>query len=115
MPDQAIRLLLDEDVWQGLAKALREAGYDTISTTEAGLKGLSDEEILAHAIAEGRALLTHNIQDFAPLAETYFLQGIEHPGIIVARQFEKGDLLRRVLNLLRTLTPERLANTLRFL
>jgi predicted nuclease of predicted toxin-antitoxin system len=114
MPERAIRLLLDEDVWQGLAAVLREAGYDAVSVTEAGRKGFSDEEILAHAIAEGRAVLTHNIQDFAPLAETYFLQAIEHLGIIVARQFEKGELLRRTLALLDTLTPESLANTLRF-
>ena len=114
MPEPAIRLLLDEDVWQGLAAALRQAGYDAISVAEAGRKGFSDEEILAHAIAEGRAVLTHNIQDFAPLAETYFLQEIEHPGIIMARQFEKGKLLRRTLALLQTLTPESLANTLRF-
>ena len=114
MPERAVRLLLDEDVWQGLAAVLREAGYDVVSVTEAGCKGFSDEEILAHAIVEGRAVLTHNIQDFARLAETYFLQEIEHPGISVARQFEKGKLLHRTLALLDTLTPESLANTLRF-
>ena len=114
MHEQAIRLLLDEDIWQGLAEALPQADYDAISVTEAGHKGFSDEEILAHAIVEGRAVLTHNIQDFARLAETYFLQEIEHPGISVARQFEKGKLLRRTPALLDTLTPESLANTLRF-
>ena len=114
LPSRSLGLLLDEDVWQGLAEALRQADYDAISVTEAGHKGFSDEEILAHAFAEGRAVVTHNIQDFAPLAETYFLQGIKHPGIIVARQFEKGKLLHRTLALLDTLTPESLANTLRF-
>jgi predicted nuclease of predicted toxin-antitoxin system len=114
MPERAIRILLDEDVWQGLAKPLREAGYDTISVTEAGCKGFSDEEILGYAIAQGRAVLTHNAQDFVPLAETCFFQGIAHPGIIVARQFEKGELLRRTLALLDILTPDTLANTLRF-
>lgn len=115
MPETAPRLLLDEDVWQGLAAALRSAGYDAISVTEAGYKGLSDDEILNEATAVGRAVLSHNIQDFAPLAEAYFFQNRSHAGIIVARQFEKSELLRRTTALLATLTAEALANTLRFI
>jgi predicted nuclease of predicted toxin-antitoxin system len=98
-----------------LAAALRQAGYDVVSADDVGRKGLSDEDQMAFAIAEGRAILTHNIQDFAPLAATYFEQGIEHPGILVTRQFEKGVLMRRVLALLDKLTAEQLANTLRFM
>jgi hypothetical protein len=109
-----IKLLLDEDVWVGLSIALRQAGYDTISVNEVGRKGLSDEAQMIFAIAEGRAILTHNIQDFAPLAATYFEQSVSHPGIIVAPHFEKGTLLHRTLGLLNSLTPEQLANTLRF-
>jgi biotin operon repressor len=36
--------LIDEDVWTGLAEALRQAGYDVVSVNEVGRKGLSDEE-----------------------------------------------------------------------
>jgi hypothetical protein len=115
MPEHAIKLFLDEDVWQGLSNALRSAGYDAVSASESDCKGISDEEILEYAVAQGRAVLTHNVQDFAPLAESCFLQGIEHHGIIVGRHFEKGELLRRTLDLLSTLTPESLANTLRFI
>jgi hypothetical protein len=114
VPEDSVRLLLDEDVWQGLAQALRDAGYDALSATEAGCKGISDEEILAHAIDQSRAVLTHNIRDFVPLAATYYTEGIGHSGIIVSRRFEKGELLRRTLVLLSSLTPETLANTLRF-
>ena len=114
MSERPLRLLLDEDVWQGLAAALREAGYDAVSVTEVGSKGLSDEEILAEATAAGCAVLSHNIQHFAPLAEACFFQNIPHAGIIVARQFEKGELLHRLLALMETLTSETLANTLRF-
>ena len=110
-----IKLLLDEDVWVGLAEALREAGYDAVSVNEIVRKGLADEDQMAFAVAEGRAVLTHNIQDFAPLAEIYFSQGISHFGIIVARHFEKGELLRRALSLLDVLTPDQLSDTLRFL
>jgi predicted nuclease of predicted toxin-antitoxin system len=115
VPESSIRLLIDEDVWQGLAVALRDAGYDAVSVTEAEYKGLADTEILAEAAAAGRAVLSHNIQDFAPLAERCFFEQIPHAGIIVARQFEKGELLRRTLALLETLTRENLANTLRFI
>jgi predicted nuclease of predicted toxin-antitoxin system len=109
-----IDILLDEDVWVGLAEALREAGYDVVSVNELNRKGLSDEEQMAFATAEGRAILTHNAQDFVPLVEDYFEQGLSHPGVIIARQFDKGTLLRRTLALLNSLTPETLANTLRF-
>ncbi|MEW5869169.1 MAG: DUF5615 family PIN-like protein [Chloroflexota bacterium] len=109
------RLFLDEDVWVGLVHALREAGYDAVSANDVGRKGFSDEAQLAYATAEARAILTHNIQDFAPLALLYYEQGISHHGIIVARHFEKGELLRRTLALLRSVTADQLANTLRFL
>jgi hypothetical protein len=55
-----------------------------------------------------------DIQHFVPLVEYYFEQGLPHAGVIVARQFDKGTLLRRTLALLASLISESLANTLRF-
>ena len=60
MPEQDIRLLVDEDVWDGLAAALRKAGCDAVSVAKAQRKGFSDEDQLAFAIAEQRAIITHN-------------------------------------------------------
>lgn len=108
------KLYLDEDVWLGLAAALQKAKFDVTSASELRRKGLSDEAQLSFAIGEGRAIFSHNIQDFAPLAVLYAEQGLEHCGIIVARQFDKGVLIRRTLALLASLTAEQLANTLRF-
>lgn len=51
-----IKLLLDEDVWVGLAEALREDGVDVVTVTELGRKGLSDEEQLAFAISHLRTI-----------------------------------------------------------
>ncbi len=110
-----IRILLDEDVWVGLASALRDAGYNAVSVNELKRKGLSDEDQLSFAIAEKRAILTHNIQDFAPLTVLYYEQGRHHFGVIVVRHFDKGTLIRRTLKLLNSLTSESLANTLRFI
>jgi predicted nuclease of predicted toxin-antitoxin system len=110
-----VKVLIDEDVWAGLAATLRQRGYEAVSIGEVDRKGLSDEEQLAFAITEQRAMMTHNIQDFAPLAELYYQRNLFHAGIIVARQFEKGELPRRTLALLETVTPDQLANTLRFI
>jgi predicted nuclease of predicted toxin-antitoxin system len=111
----AIKILLDEDVWPGLAVALRKASYDAVSVNEIGRKGQSDAEQLAFASAENRAIVTHNIRDFSPMAQVYAECGAYHAGIIVAAQFDKGTLIRRTLVLLDSLTPESLANTLRFI
>ena len=67
-----VKILIDEDVWIGLVEALRQAGYYAVSVCELGRKGLSDEEQLVYAVSKGRAIITHNLQDFAPLAEIYF-------------------------------------------
>lgn len=110
-----IKLLLDEDVWPNLVESLRQAGYDAISVHEIERQGLSDEEQLSFAIAQDRAIISHNIRDFAPLARLCAEQGVSHPGIIVAAQFEKGTLIRRTLTLLDSLTAEQLQDTLRFI
>lgn len=109
-----IKLLLDEDVWVGLAPALQQVGYDVLTVTEAGRKGLSDEAQLQFAIAESRAIITHNIQDFVPLARHYFEQELFHYGIIITPHIAKGTLLQRTLTLLNSLTVDQLANTVRF-
>ncbi len=88
--------------------------YDALSITEIEYKGTSDEDIMAYANQVNRAVLTHNVHDFVPLAEQCFLRQIAHPGVIVASQISKGGLLRRTVALLDTLTPASLANTLRF-
>ncbi|MCB0208215.1 MAG: DUF5615 family PIN-like protein [Anaerolineae bacterium] len=109
-----VKILLDEDVWVGLAEALRENGYDAISVRALNRMGFSDEEQMAFATADNRTILTHNIQDFAPMVADYFERGIPNSGVIVARQFDKGTLLRRTLTLLKSVTSEEMANTLRF-
>jgi hypothetical protein len=41
---ETARLYLDQDVWVGLAAALREAGYDAVATEEVNRKDASDED-----------------------------------------------------------------------
>ena len=110
-----IRVLLDEDVWPGLAIALREHSFDVIHVYELGREGMSDSEQLAYAVQESRAIFTHNVKDFVSLATTFYFEERSHSGIIVARQLKKGELIKRTLNLLNSLSVEDIANTVRHL
>jgi len=110
-----IELFLGEDIWLGLASTLREQGFDVIHVNDIDRKGLSDSEQLAYAAQNGRALLTHNAKDFVTLAVSYFFDERPHAGIIISTQLEKGELTRRALNLLTTLSREEVSGTIRFL
>lgn len=80
----AIRLYLDADVNPELAVGLRERGIDAASAREMGRLRALDSDQLAYAVAQQRAILTHNRDDFVELAVEYFEQDREHFGIIVA-------------------------------
>src|SRR5689334_22645035 len=101
------RLYFDRHIMARLAVALRGPGFDVRWTEEAGLETATDEEQLAFAVAEGRAILTDNIRDFAPLHEASLAAGQTHAGIIVSRQLGRrqyGSLLERMLRLLNHLS-----------
>lgn len=100
---QKIKLLLDEDVWPGLASVLRERGFDAVHVSEVQRGGLPDADQLAYAAQTERALLTHNIRDFVPLVAEWYFAGKAHGGVILWSQLEKGELMlpprhRRQLN-----------------
>jgi predicted nuclease of predicted toxin-antitoxin system len=61
-----------------VAELLRVRGFTVQTTQEAGRKNTSDEEQLAYAVIQQRALLTHNRDDFARLTQTYFASGHTH-------------------------------------
>ena len=78
-----MRLCLDEHYSPHIAAELRAAGYDVTSVKERReLTGLSDEELLAIMTSERRALLTENVQDFAPLLSRIGADGGTHYGIV---------------------------------
>ncbi len=68
-----LRFYIDEDPQQELARTLRELGLDTLTTREAGTKGLSDARQLAFAVSQGRVLITCNARDFNLIHETLVL------------------------------------------
>jgi hypothetical protein len=75
--------LLDEMLTNTIATQLRARGHDVVAVVEDGsLIGLPDEEILAVAAAAGRALVTANIKDLAPVDQRYRASGRSHAGLI---------------------------------
>jgi Domain of unknown function (DUF5615) len=77
-------LLLDEMFSDAIAQQLRTKGYDVVSVVaQPALVGLPDDQILASATSEGRALVTANIKDFMPLDSRYRAAGQAHPGLIL--------------------------------
>lgn len=112
---ERIKLYLDQDVWVGLAAALRDTGYDAVATEEVNRKGASDEEQMTYAIGQGRAIITHNTRHFVPMARDLFFDGVEHYGVIVSPHLEKGELFRRITNLLSSVSATEMKNTLRYL
>jgi predicted nuclease of predicted toxin-antitoxin system len=77
-------LLLDEMLSDTIAQQLRAQGHDVISVVgHPALVALPDDQILAYAASEGRALVTANIKDFMPLDGRYRAAGQDHSGLIL--------------------------------
>jgi predicted nuclease of predicted toxin-antitoxin system len=105
-----VALYTDADVTPKLTRLLRERNFDAVSAHEVGNAELADSEQLAYAVSQGRAILTYNAKDYAPLFDEYWWAGREHYGIIVSEQLPIGELLRRVLRFLDTVTAEEMRN-----
>jgi predicted nuclease of predicted toxin-antitoxin system len=101
-----IELYLDEDVSVLVAGLLRARGFSVQTTQEAGLTGASDEEQLSHSAGQRRALLTHNRDDFARLAQEYFTGGRKHYGVIIAVRRPTHEFTRRLLTILNQTTAD---------
>lgn len=75
-----MRWLVDECVDAALVAQLRDAGHDVVYTADVE-PSASDVEVITHARAEGRLLLTED-KDFGELV---FRQAMEVPGVVLLR------------------------------
>lgn len=113
-----IKLHLDEMIPTDLARVLRQYGYDVVTAQEAGMLGKDDPDHLEYASAQGRAILTFNIGDFAKLYQSWHKEGKHHAGIIISPELEMrrfSELLRLCLRMLDQAIPEEIADRLCYL
>lgn len=115
MTGRPVRLLLDKHIWEGLAEALVQQGYDVIHIASTEQRGLDDEPLLAFTTAQGRAVLTYNVRHFVPLVRLWYETGRDHAGIVFSTPQPPGELLRQVAGLMKTFSADDLWNTVRWL
>ena len=79
-----MRLLLDEHFSFRIAEQLRGRGFDVVAVAErAELRQMGDEDLLRWAHANGRAIVTENVQDFLPIHGEFLKGGEPHSGIVL--------------------------------
>jgi predicted nuclease of predicted toxin-antitoxin system len=86
-----MRLYADEQYPYPVVKCLRELGHDVLTVQEAGQANqrIPDDEVLAFATSDNRAVVTQNRRDFIQL---HRLQP-NHAGIIVCSDDRNWDAL----------------------
>ena len=87
---------MDEDVASLLTEMLRRQDvFDILTTPEAGRagRGLPDPDQLEFAARENRAIFTHNIKHYEPLAIQWAQEGKHHAGVLVAPKWTPEILM----------------------
>jgi hypothetical protein len=113
-----VRLYVDEDAGEhAVVQGLRARGLDVLTTIEANRCGASDQDQLAFAVQDGRAIYTFNVGDFARLHREHLRQGIDHNGIIVLpdQRCSTGEKIRRVAKFTSGVTTEEMINRMEYL
>ena len=97
-------LYADEQFPRRVVEILRDLGHDVLTVQEAGNSGLPDEEVVAFATTQNRAVLTLNRRHFIRLHQ---LQP-NHPGIIVCSRDDdwnrQATRINQAISLVETLT-----------
>lgn len=90
-----MKFLLDEMHTPVIAMALSQRGIDAIAGADTpSLRGLSDSDLLDHAAASGRVLVTENVGDFSQLVMRRATTGKSHAGVIFTnpKRFHRGRI-----------------------
>lgn len=114
----SLLVYLDHNVDPLLASDARKAGFGAVAAQEVGNAVLADVDQLSWAASQGRCIFAHDYDDFPRLASEWFHAGRNHSGIVLCRQppdISYGELLRRLLRLLDTLTADEMVNRLEWL
>jgi predicted nuclease of predicted toxin-antitoxin system len=78
-----LRFYANENLSAVLVEALRDYGYDVLTSYEAGRANqcIPDDRVLRDATADGRCVVTFNRDDFLALHRS----GMNHAGIVVCK------------------------------
>jgi len=95
-----VKLYLDEDISPKVCAILRKKGLDAVSAHEVDMLQASDEEQLTFAVAEGRAMVTRNRDDFITLTVRFFDDLKPHKGLIIIPHTVPGFEFSRLATLL---------------
>jgi hypothetical protein len=95
-----------------VARGLRRAAIDVITTAEAGLLGAPDTVQLAHAHAAGRVMVTQD-RDFL----RFNRQGIAHSGIAYCAQGSRtiGEIIAGLIQIHRMLDADQMIGQLQYI
>jgi hypothetical protein len=114
----ALKIHLDEDAdAYALLNGLRHRGLDVTSSRERGLLRCLDDEQLAWASEQLRAVYTYNAADFCRLHSEFLRHGRHHAGIIIGDQQTAsiGEQIRRLIRISEARTAEEMKDALEFL
>jgi hypothetical protein len=115
VPPDPPKLYLDENIQGSLPAQLRRHGIDVIATAAAGMLSKSDDQQLAYAATQQRAILTFNVRHFERVHAEFLMAGREHWGVLLSKEEPVGVLVHRLLRLVNTLSAQDLKNQSRWL
>jgi hypothetical protein len=80
-----VRLFLDAHIsGRRVASALRDRGHDVrAASEERQLDGMTDDDLLSLAAAEGRIMVTFNVADFPDIVRRWAEEGRSHTGCMI--------------------------------
>ncbi|MFO0949673.1 MAG: DUF5615 family PIN-like protein [Isosphaeraceae bacterium] len=109
---RTIRFHLDENRPLAIAAGPRRRGIDVTTTPALGFIGAADEAQAAHALAEGRVVVTQD-RDFLRLHAA----GVAHAGIAYCDNNTRsvGEMIRSLVQMWEQLEPEMMAGRVQFL
>jgi hypothetical protein len=108
-----IRLYVDEDAEEtAIVDALRSRGVDLLTTLDAGMTRATDEEQLAFATSEGRAIYSLNVGHFCQLHAEFLAHGRDHSGILIIprQRYSVGEKVRRLMELIDSTSSQEMRN-----
>ncbi len=104
---------MDGDLLRGLISR----GVDVVSASASGMVQREDEDHLAFATAEGRALYSFNVGDFQEIHTLWVGSGRRHAGLVLSQQkrYSVGEQIRRLAHLMNSISAAEMRNRVEFL